>query len=98
MIDETNGNEVDAFFSTHSLSEIFRYRRSNLQNTSWKRDALSLEAIADLVGLTTEVLRKKIYQQRPMTRDCLIAICAAHGMDSDMTSRILVKTICLDLM
>lgn len=91
MIDETNGNEVDAFFSTHSLSEIFRYRRSNLQNTSWKRDALSLEAIADLVGLTTEVLRKKIYQQRPMTRDCLIAICAAHGMDSDMTSRILVK-------
>lgn len=91
MIDETNGNEVDAFFSTHSISEIFRYRRSNLQNTSWKRDALSLEAIADLVGLTTEVLRKKIYQQRPMTRDCLIAICAAHGMDSDMTSRILVK-------
>ena len=91
MIDETNGNEVDAFFSTHSISEIFRYRRSNLQNTTWKRDALSLEAISDLVGLTTEVLRKKIYQQRPMTRDCLIAICAAHGMDSDMTSRILVK-------
>lgn len=91
MIDETNGDEVDAFFSTHSISEIFRYRRSNLQNTSWKRDALSLEAVADFVGLTTEVLRKKIYQQRPMTRDCLIAICAAHGMDSDMTSRILVK-------
>jgi len=91
LIDESNESEVDSFISTHSLSEIFRYRRSNLPNPSWKRDALSLKAIADLVGLTPEVLRKKIYQQRPMTRDCLIAICAAHGMDDLMTSKILIK-------
>lgn len=91
LIDESNESEVDSFISTHSLSEIFRYRRSSLPTPSWKRDAFPLEAIADLVGLTPEVLRKKIYQQRPMTRDCLIAICAAHGMDDLMTSKILVK-------
>lgn len=93
LIDELEVDEIDTFIASHSLSEIFKSRRYELQdyNKSGRRNFFPWKEIEKLVGLSKEILQKKIRLQRTMTRDCLIAICAAHGMDAFLTSKILNK-------
>lgn len=48
------------------------------------------DKIAKCMGISVDQLRNKIYGKKPITRDWIIALCAAYGMDSAKTSEALV--------
>lgn len=78
-----------------SLSEYFREKRKELQNNvgfGKRRDYYPIEKIAESLGISKDMLQKKLNRQKPITRDWLIAICAAYGLNSEDTDKAL--TIC----
>lgn len=67
-----------------NISDYFREQRKALQEYYGEgdRDYYPTEKIAKSLGLSTEMLQKKIYGRKKLTREWLIAIGAAHGLDS----------------
>lgn len=93
LLEELSFDELDTYIANNSLSDIFRAKRYQLQDyeSTGKRKYYPWQEIEKLVGLSKDIIRKKLQLSRSMTRDCLIAICAAHGMDATETSMILLK-------
>lgn len=72
-----------------TLSSYLHKMREALQNYDGEdmsvRKYYPMDQIAKKLHLTCDMLRKKIYQTKPLSRDWLIAICAAHGLSADET-------------
>lgn len=88
-------NEENVEPSTVTLSEFFKQQRKELQiqaGTGKRREFFPLQTIADNLGISKDMLEGKIYRKpgKPLTRDWIIAISAAHGMNSDYTSNALL--------
>ncbi len=80
-----------------SLSEYFREKRKTLQDLSGegkRRSYFPMEKIAANLDISTDMLQQKLYRKKPMTRDWLIAISAAHGLDNDETDQALIICGC----
>ena len=76
-----------------TLSEIFRAQRLELQQVIGDDDGgeyYPQEKIAVLLEISQEQLRKKLNRQKRLTRDWLIAICAAHGLDANKSCDALI--------
>lgn len=71
-----------------SLSAFFRIKSEELQEkigTDFKK-LYPQQEIADRLNISKDQLQQKIYLKKPLTRDWLIAICAAYGLDDAETS------------
>lgn len=69
----------------YSLSEYFRLMRKELEiNVGHvkRRDFYPIGKIAESLNISKNMLQKKINGEKTLTRDWLIAICAAHGLDN----------------
>lgn len=80
-----------------SLSEYFREKRKTLQDLSGegkRRSYFPMEKIAANLDISTDMLQQKLYRKKPLTRDWLIAISAAHGLDNDETDQALIICGC----
>ncbi len=80
-------NEESINQSKVTLSEFYKQKRKELQimaGTGRRREFFPLKTIADNLGISKEMLEGKIYRKpgKPLTRDWIIAISAAHGMNS----------------
>ena len=87
-------NEREVETSELSLSEYFREKRKTLQDLSGegkRRRYFPMDIIAANLDISTDMLQQKLYRKRPLTRDWLIAISAAHGLDNDETDQALIK-------
>ena len=73
------------------LSCFFRKKGEQLQERIGDdfKNLYPQEKIADLLNISIDQFRKKIYRRKPLTRDWLIAICAAYGLDDGETSEAL---------
>ena len=73
---------------SQSLSAFFRKKGEILQELIG--DSFSTlypqEKIAARLNISVDQLRQKLYGKKPLTRDWLIAICAAYGLDDCDTS------------
>lgn len=88
---ETLLNERIVEQRTHSLSAFFRKKSEQLQDSIGYGGSTLYpqEKIAEKLNISVDQLRQKIYQKKPLTRDWLIAICAAYGLDDYDTSEAL---------
>lgn len=87
-------NEREVENSELSLSEFFREKRKMLQELSGegkRRDYYPMEKIAASLNISTDMLQQKLYRKKPLSRDWLIAISAAHGLDNIETDEALIK-------
>lgn len=87
-------NEREVETSGLSLSEYFREKRKTLQNLSGegkRRGYFPMGIISANLDISTDMLQQKIYGKKPLTRDWVIAISAAHGLDNDETDQALIK-------
>lgn len=71
------------------LTSFFIEKRIELQKAIGNNQIQKTIA-EDYLGISTEQLRKKINKNKPLTRDWLIAICAAHGLDDAETTDALI--------
>lgn len=96
MLEEVNEklvlkNEEDIKQADVSISEFFKQQRKELQiqaGTGKRRDFYPLKIIATNLGISKDMLEGKLYRKpgKPLTRDWIIAISAAHGMNSWTTN------------
>lgn len=74
--------------SSMTLSTFFREKGEVLQETIGEgfSTLYPQEKVASKLNISVDQLRQKIYGKKPLTRDWLIAICAAYGLDDFDTS------------
>lgn len=87
-------SERDVETSGLSLSEFFREKRKKLQDMpgeGTRRVYYPMKKIAASLDISTDMLQQKLYRKKPLTRDWLIAISAAHGLDNNETDEALIK-------
>ena len=63
--------------------------RSKTGSSNWQGEAnilYSKESVAERLGITVDMLKKKLYH-RDISRDWIIAICAAYGLNAKETSQ-----------
>lgn len=87
-------SERDVETSGLSLSEFFREKRKKLQDMPGegaRRVYYPMKKIAASLDISTDMLQQKLYRKKPLTRDWLIAISAAHGLDNNETDEALIK-------
>lgn len=92
---ETLINEQIIDAKAPSLSAYLKEKRKSLRDCSGggnRRKYYPMKKIADSLGISIDMLQQKVYGKKPMTRDWLIAICAAHGLDNNETNTAL--TMC----
>lgn len=84
-------NEQEITEKTQTLSSFFREKSEQLQDKigSGFKTLYPQEKIAEKLNISVDQLRQKIYGKKPLTRDWLIAICAAYGLDDYDTSEAL---------
>lgn len=77
--------------STLSLSAFFREKGKELQKKADESFRLLYpqEKLAEQLNISVDQFRQKIYGKKPLSRDWLIAICAAYGLDEPDTSEAL---------
>lgn len=74
-----------------SLSAFFRIKSEELQ-AKIEKGSMKLypqQEIANLLKISKDQLQQKLYRKKPITREWLIAICAAYGLDDADTSEAL---------
>lgn len=71
-----------------SLSTFFREKSLLLQEELGEgyTSLYPQDKIASKLNISVDQLRQKLYEKKPLTRDWLIAICAAYGLDDMETS------------
>lgn len=71
-----------------SLSSFFREKSEILQKelNNGVYTLYPQKAIAEKLNISVKQLQQKLYGQKPLTRDWLIAICAAYGLNAGATS------------
>lgn len=97
-VDQYNNETVVCVESEdqRTLPDFFKKRRKKLQRKIQQKAGTSfaeyypLDNIVALLNISKDLLRKKLNGQKPLTRDWLIAICAAHGLNSSDTDEALV--------
>lgn len=73
-----------------SLPEYFRKQRKVLQETGDEgEEYYSTKKIADNLEISSDMLQKKLNGGKPLSREWLIAICAAFGLDGVKTNEVL---------
>ena len=88
LLDET---EIEEPGQPQKLSEFFREKGIRLKEIEDKRDPGSntdrglttlypQDKIAKRLDISVDQFHQKIYRKKPLTRDWLIAICAAYGL------------------
>ena len=85
-------NEIEVENNDLSLSEFFREKRKSLQDRLGEglRSYYPMEKIAEGLNISKEMLQHKLYKKKPLTRDWLIAICAAYGLNDKETDDALI--------
>ena len=86
-------NEQECQRDPLTLSEFFRKQRKALQEEYGEggRKYYPTEEIASSLGISTDMLQQRIYGKKPLTREWLIAIGAAHGLDSFQIDQLLLQ-------
>ena len=81
-------NEVEIIEHSQTLSSFFREKSECLQEQIGEgfKTLYPQEKIASKLNISVDQLRQKLYGKKPLTRDWLIAICAAYGLDDFDTS------------
>lgn len=76
---------------TQTLSSFFREKSESLQEKIGVgfKTLYPQKEIAKKLNISVDQLRQKLYGKKPLTRDWLIAICAAYGLDDCDTSEAL---------
>ena len=76
---------------TQTLSSFFRKKSETLQENIGEgfKTLYPQKEIAKKLNISVDQLRQKLYGKKPLTRDWLIAICAAYGLDDYDTSEAL---------
>ncbi len=69
-----------------TLSAYLREKGTKLFKEGEEAKLYPQEKIAEKLNISRDQLRKKIYNPRLLTRDWLIAICAAYGLKESETS------------
>ena len=84
-------NEKVISEQTQTLSSFFRKKSEGLQGKIGEgfKTLYPQEKIAEKLNISVDQLRQKLYGKKPLTRDWLIAICAAYGLDDYDTSEAL---------
>lgn len=84
-------NETFISEQTQTLSSFFRQKSEELQDKIGEgvKTLYPQEKIAEKLNISVDQLRQKIYGKKPLSRDWLIAICAAYGLDDYDTSEAL---------
>ena len=84
-------NEKVISEQTQTLSSFFRKKSEELQDKIGEgfKTLYPQEKIAEKLNISVDQLRQKLYGKKPLTRDWLIAICAAYGLDDYDTSEAL---------
>lgn len=100
MYSDNNGTEklvIESEVKVYDKLSFKRFadeKRKELETnvgTNRNRKYYPLKKIADNLGLTVEMLQKRINKEKPSkSRDCIIAICAALGLDSFDTNDALI--------
>ncbi len=90
-ISEKLKNEEIITEQSQTLSLFLREKGKELQEKIGIDDKTLYpqEKIAEKLNISVDQLHQKIYGKKPLTRDWLIAICAAYGLDDCDTSRAL---------
>lgn len=80
------------FEKQESFSQYLRKKSKQLQDIVGEGDRklYPQNEVANLLGVSVQQLRQKIYQKKPLTRDWVIAICAAYGLNEDATNEALI--------
>lgn len=90
-----NNKDKDYILNEHNIldkpedltfAKYIKSKRKEVRSPSGK-EGISIGEHAEMLGLSQEMFRKILNKQKPnQSRDCVIAICAAIGMDVDDTN------------
>lgn len=90
---EVNGYAIEKKIDSEiiGLPEYFKKQRKILQqvNSELGDEFCSTQKMAENLELSTDMLQKKLNGSKPLSREWLIAICAAFGLDFIRTNKVL---------